>query len=139
MSASGLTDETKVSGTFNGISTRHSVLNTTTQAADGSSANLVILGPALNSIPDNLNYSASSVGVMTSCYPISQLCQLLTSNGANTRFNCSSGFFGNLAVPEVNSTAVSWTAESPHFIYGAEFFDDNLTQPYNNYSVADYH
>lgn len=62
------------------------------------------------------------------------MCQLSAPIGAATPYNCSSGLYGDLQSITLNSTATSWKANDEHLVFGADFLDDNFTQPYNNYS-----
>lgn len=130
----GLEDSSETTSVFNDRSTQHSLINFTTPALGGSDASLIFLGPASSSISNELEYTASTIGVQTSCKPISQLCQLSAPVGAATPYNCSSGFYGDLQSITLNSTATSWKANDEHLVFGADFLDDNFTQPYNNYS-----
>ncbi|KAH9230255.1 hypothetical protein K456DRAFT_1918822 [Colletotrichum gloeosporioides 23] len=130
----GLEDSSETTSVFSDRSTQHSLFNFTTPVSDGSDASLIFLGPASSSISNELEYTASTIGVQTSCKPISQLCQLSAPIGAATPYNCSSGFYGDLQSITLNSTATSWKANDEHLVFGADFLDDNFTQPYNNYS-----
>lgn len=132
--SSGLYDASEVTSTINNVSRRHKLLNTTTVAEDGSQTDLIVLGPSSDSVPGNLDYTASTVGVATSCKPISRLCHLNAPEGASTPFNCSAQFWGDVQSGYVNTTAPRWgsllSETDLTFWVVANFLDANLTQPY---------
>jgi len=121
-----------VSATVNGVSATHHLLNYT---MSDTGADLIVLGPALDVIPGDLQFKASSVGVSTSCRPVSLACGLYSRIGASTPFHCSDSFYGDIQIPQINSTADLWSADGSSFMFGAEFFDSNFSQPYANHTV----
>ena len=116
-----------MSATVNGVSTAHHLLNTTILDGSGNTEDLIILGPGLDSIPQDLEFETTSVGVATSCQPASLACGLAAQYGASTSFHCSDAFYGNIQIPEINSTADMWFSSGESFIFGAEFFDSNFS------------
>ncbi|KAH7416732.1 hypothetical protein BKA64DRAFT_701517 [Cadophora sp. MPI-SDFR-AT-0126] len=133
----GFYDASELSATLNNISTSHQILSSIYEM-EGTQTDLLVLGPPLTSIPNNLTYQASTVGVATSCTPASQLCNLKAPYGASTPFNCSDIFFGDLQIPQVNTTSTLWSDESTgNFLFGATFQDANFNQAYTNYSLDD--
>ncbi|KAK0115790.1 hypothetical protein ONS95_012842 [Cadophora gregata] len=133
----GFYDASEVSATLNNISTSHQIFSSIYEVA-GKPTDLLLLGPPLTSVPNNLSYQASTVGVATSCTPVSQQCSLKAPYGASTPFNCSDIFFGDLQIPQVNTTSTLWSDYSTgNFLFGATFQDANFSQPYTNYSLDD--
>lgn len=141
MAASGtdFTNPAEISATLSGLSTSHHLLNVTIPDSNKQDQDLVVLGPALESVPEGLHFKAKSVGVATSCKPISRVCGLRAAYGASTPFHCSNDFSGDIQVPSLNTSSDYWSvpvAGAGTFIYGAEFFDANFSQPYANHSVV---
>jgi hypothetical protein len=60
---------------------------------------LALLMPQMQSLPPDIEFRASTVGVSTQCYPVTSECSMRITNPGvwtHTGFNCSSGFFGVL-------------------------------------------
>lgn len=115
----GFTNASEISATLANVSATHS------------------LGPALSQVPQDLEYTSSTIGVATSCQPISRRCNLAAPYGAATNYRCSPAFYGNIQVPQINTIADYWFTElsttADNFMYGAEFFDWNMSAPYAHY------
>lgn len=84
-------------------------------------------GPA--TVPDDLDFQASTVGLHTQCQAVSKECNLIVTSGASTNFKCSDEFFGNLAVPEVNGDdgQSGQTGPSGAVLYGDSALTKNLS------------
>jgi hypothetical protein len=111
------------------------------QEASLENADLAILLPQVQSIPVELDYRASTVGVATQCSLITPTCKMLRTGNDNqdTQFNCSSGFYGILGLPPVMSDSGSATDPNvpplnwkpfENLQYGF-YTDPQLTQSYD--------
>lgn len=111
------------------------------QDASLENADLAILLPRVQSIPVELDYRASTVGVATQCSLITPNCKMLRTGNDNedTQFNCSSSFYGILGLPPVLSDSGNVTDPNvpplnwkpfENLQYG-HYTDPQLTQSYN--------
>jgi hypothetical protein len=110
------------------------------QDAAFENADLAILIPQSQSIPPELDFHASTVGVSTQCSLITPNCNLRRtgSDDTETQFNCSSGFYGVLGLQPVlshsgnvidpNVPPLNWKPFQ-NFQYGF-YTDPQLTQSY---------
>ena len=108
--SSGRNDETlyysnEVYSTQNNLSDKNQIF--TIPNSLSSVPNKMFLGPAISQIPSSTDFIASTIGIETSCTPVSSKCDFNVNVGAGTDFNCSNAFSGNLAVPELyNATSL---------------------------------
>ena len=111
------------------------------QDASLEHADLAILLPQVQSIPVELDYRASTVGVATQCSLITPNCKMLRTGNDNqdTQFNCSSSFYGILGLPPVQSDSGNVTDPNvpplnwkpfENLQYGY-YTDPQLTQSYD--------
>ncbi|KAE8446450.1 hypothetical protein EG329_011913 [Mollisiaceae sp. DMI_Dod_QoI] len=130
VTSAGIFYPNEVFRTINNISTENQVLQVST--GNSTTGDLFILGPSASQRSSNADYKATTIGVSTSCQAISKLCDLHSPEGASTSFNCSSGFAGNLAVPEFVSPGLIQTgAFDPST--NTQF---NYTSMHNNFGLA---
>ncbi|KUJ08198.1 uncharacterized protein LY89DRAFT_789039 [Mollisia scopiformis] len=142
VTSAGMLNGNEVYKTINNISTENQVFQVST--GNATTGDLFILGPGQGQNPIDSDYKATTIGVSTSCEAISTLCNLEAPEGAATIFNCSSGWGGNIEVPEFTPTALIHTSAydsqtelpenytSMHNNFGLGVFaDQNLTKAYD--------
>jgi hypothetical protein len=78
-----------------------------------------------------LNYTADTVGVVTSCRPISKECNLSAPYGASTPFFCSGDFNGDLQSYNIYAPNLTYWSDNTSLVFGAMFEDGTFTKPYN--------
>jgi hypothetical protein len=111
------------------------------QDASLENADLAILLPQVQSIPVELDYRTSTVGVATQCSLITPNCNMRRTGNDNqdTQFNCSSSFYGILGLPPVLSDSGNATDPNvpplnwkpfQNLQYGY-YTDPQLTQSYD--------
>ena len=105
---------------------------------------LALLMPQVQSLPANIDFRSSTIGVSTQCQPITSECDMRITNPGvwtHTGFNCSSGFFGVLGKsPNISEFISGFSPDpdipplgfkpAPNLQYGF-FTDSNLSTPYN--------
>ena len=79
--------------TLNNLSTTNRVI---TYELDEQTYSLLIDA----SLPNDVDFQASTFALNTECKPISQECGLIAAYGASTPFNCSPGFAGDVTAME---------------------------------------
>ncbi|CZR63653.1 uncharacterized protein PAC_13550 [Phialocephala subalpina] len=146
--SAGLFYPNEVFQTINNISSDNQVLQVS--SGNSSTGDLFLLGPSASQRSSNTDYRATTIGVSTSCQAISTLCDLQAPVGASTSFNCSSGWSGNIQVPEYDPTGLiqtgiqsstggsyNFTSKENNFGLGV-FGDRNLSIAYNitNYNAS---
>jgi hypothetical protein len=108
---------------------------------------LAVLIPQIDTLPNNIDYRASTIGVSTQCQPMTSQCNMQTvgpSVGTSrqyTQFNCTESFWGLLGRPPNVTTVTQAKAEDPHIppmafkpsqsLQYAFFIDPSLSTPYN--------
>lgn len=103
---------------------------------------LAVLMPRMQSLPPDIEFRASTVGVSTQCHPITSQCDMRITNPGvwdHTGFNCSKGFYGVLGkspnqlsgfTPDPDVPPLAFKP-APNLQY--EFFtDSDLNNPYNS-------
>ncbi|KAF8847558.1 hypothetical protein BDZ45DRAFT_733530 [Acephala macrosclerotiorum] len=149
VTGAGLVYPNEVFRTISNLSSENQVLQVS--SGNSSTGDLFLLGPAASQRSANSDYRATTVGVSTNCQAISTLCNLHSSAGASTSFNCSSAWAGELEGPDFLPTALiksgiySSTTETPYNFTSKEnnfglgvFADRNLSIAYNitNYNAS---
>lgn len=113
--------------TLNNVSTRNFISSYTDNSSTSSSTTIgkgrTFHFLTSSEIDRDTDFQATSIGVSTSCTPISQKCDLQQESGAATLYNCSSGFAGNA------NLVASAQAYSGSGLDSRYFFDANLSQP----------
>lgn len=75
-------------------------------------------------IDQKTDFQATSIGVTTTCAPISQKCKLyMDALGTSVSYKCSSGFAGNSSLTATARGGSRYSVESHYF------FDANLSRP----------
>lgn len=93
---------------------------------------IAYLGPA--SIPHNLDYQATTLGIGTQCTPITQKCNLTSETASETPFRCSKGFYGDLYTLSIAGRDFSTNNAYTQPITGMVWFDDAALTRYANNS-----
>ena len=113
-----------------------------------SHGDLILFMPQTTSIPADLDFTATTVGVSTQCRPMTKSCNTRLSDGATLDdmyaiFNCTDNFRGVLgAPPSVSNETMEWThtdSATPNFnvksdrnFQYAYFSNPQLTNIYNS-------
>jgi hypothetical protein len=104
---------------------------------------LAVLIPQIDTLPSNIDYRASTIGVSTQCRPMTSQCKMQTvgPSGQYTQFNCTDNFWGVLGKPPNVTTVTQAKAEDPDLppmafkpsqsLQYAFFIDSSLSTPYN--------
>jgi hypothetical protein len=98
-------------------------------SASAQNQTFVLLGDQ-QSIGSNLDFLATTVGVSTQCFPISQECNLTAVSGASTPFYCSSGVNGDLTAGNLPNNETSYGSDPIYTLY---FNNSGLTENYDFY------
>jgi hypothetical protein len=108
-----------------------------------SHGDLAVLIPQLETIPDDVDYRGSTIGVSTQCQPFTARCKMQAAGpgGQFTQFNCTDNFWGLLGKPSNVTTVTNSKAEDPDLppmafkpsqsLQYAFFTDAGLSIPYN--------
>ena len=115
---------------------------------------LAVLTPQMESLPNNVDYRASAIGVSTQCRPLTVHCNMQDAGpgGQYTQFNCTGAFWGLLGKPPNVTTVTNSKAEDPDLppmafkplqsLQYAFFTDPGLSISYNtegrNISTGDF-
>ena len=106
-------------------------------------SDLAILIPQVETLPNNVDYRASTIGVSTQCRPLTAQCKMHADGpgGDYTQFNCTNNFWGLLGKPANVTTVTQSKAEDPDLppmafkplqsLQYAFFTDPGLSIPYN--------
>ena len=107
--------------TVNNISTLNQLIT-----VNQSNQIYVLLGDV--NAPNNLDFSASTFGISTQCTPISTACNLESTSGATTPYNCTAAFNGDLTLATLNGAEVCLPLNNWNMTF---FNDSRLTEPAN--------
>ena len=93
---------------------------------------IAYLGPA--TIPHNLDFQATTLGIGTQCTPITQNCNPGLETASETPFRCSEGFYGDLYTLSIAGQDFSTNNAYTQPVTGTVWFDDAALTRYANSS-----